>query len=258
MRNNTTGMVYIVGAGPGDPELISVKAMRRIQQADVILYDRLISKELLAYAGPHTELVYCGKAPGSHAMSQQLINEALVRFAQAGKTVVRLKGGDPLVFGRGAEEALELASWGIPYEIVPGITSAIGAAAAAGIPVTHREYASSFACVTGSRCHGDKSPIRWDLLAHSVDTLAIYMGVSELPAIREELLKHGKPSSTPVALIERGTTKRQRTFVGTLADIHTLAVTVKLANPALIIIGEVVSVRERLMQAEEQAVALIG
>lgn len=258
MRNITTGTVYIVGAGPGDPELISVKAMRRIQQADVILYDRLISKELLAYAGSDTELVYCGKAPGSHAMPQHIINEALVKYAQAGKTVVRLKGGDPLVFGRGAEEALELASWGIPYEIVPGITSAIGAAAAAGIPVTHREYAASFACVTGSRCHGDKSPIRWDLLAHSVDTLAIYMGVSELPAIREELLKHGKSAATPVALIERGTTNRQRTIVGTLSDIHTLAVSMKLANPALIIIGEVVRVRERLMQAEQQAVSLIG
>lgn len=258
MRNITTGTVYIVGAGPGDPELISVKAMRRIQQADVILYDRLISKELLAYAGSDTELVYCGKAPGSHAMPQHIINEALVKYAQAGKTVVRLKGGDPLVFGRGAEEALELASWGIPYEIVPGITSAIGAAAAAGIPVTHREYAASFACITGSRCHGDKSPIRWDLLAHSVDTLAIYMGVSELPAIREELLKHGKSAATPVALIERGTTNRQRTIVGTLSDIHTLAVSMKLANPALIIIGEVVRVRERLMQAEQQAVSLIG
>ncbi|MGO4547230.1 uroporphyrinogen-III C-methyltransferase [Paenibacillus sp. 2TAB23] len=258
MRNKTAGKVYIVGAGPGDPELISVKAMRRIQLADVILYDRLISKELLAYAGPHAELIYCGKAPGSHAMPQHLINEALVRFAQDGKTVVRLKGGDPLVFGRGAEEALELATWGIEYEIVPGITSAIGAAAAAGIPVTHREYAASFACVTGSRCHGDKTPIRWDLLAHGVDTLAIYMGVSELPAIREELLKHGKSAATPVALIERGTTKRQRTIIGTLADIHTLAITMKLANPALIIIGEVVRVRERLMQAEQHAVALIG
>jgi len=141
---------------------------------------------------------------------------------------------------------------------VPGITSAIGAAASAGIPVTHREYAASFACVTGSRCHGDKTPIRWDLLAHSVDTLAIYMGVSELPAIREELLKHGKAASTPVALIERGTTTRQRTIVGTLSDIHTLAVTMKLANPALIIVGEVVRVRERLMLAEQQAVTLIG
>ncbi|WP_424767508.1 uroporphyrinogen-III C-methyltransferase [Paenibacillus sp. sgz302251] len=258
MRKSSRGTVYIVGAGPGDPELITVKAMRRIQLADVILYDRLVSAELLGYARPDAELVYCGKAPGSHAMPQKLINQALVSYASAGKQVVRLKGGDPFVFGRGGEEALELAAWGIPYEIVPGITSAIGAAAASGIPVTHRDYAASFACVTGSRCHGDKSPIRWDLLAHSVDTLAIYMGVSQLPAIREELLKHGKPASTPVAVIERGTTSRQRTIVGTLADIHTLAATMKLSNPALIIIGEVVRIREQLLHAEQHVVALIG
>jgi uroporphyrin-III C-methyltransferase len=258
MKNTAYGTVYIVGAGPGDPELITVKAMRRIQIADVILYDRLASEELLQYARQDAELVYCGKAPGAHAMPQQQINEALVSYALQGKTVVRLKGGDPFVFGRGGEEALELASCGIPYEIVPGITSAIGAAAAAGIPVTHREYASSFACVTGNRCHGDQSPVRWDLLAHSVDTLAIYMGVSQLGAIREELLKHGKPSSTPVALIERGTTTSQRTIIGTLADIHKLAASMHLSNPALIIIGEVVRVRERLLQAEQQAVALIS
>ncbi|MBD2869210.1 uroporphyrinogen-III C-methyltransferase [Paenibacillus sp. IB182493] len=252
------GKVYIVGAGPGDPELITVKAMRRIQAADVILYDRLASEELLGYAREDAELVYCGKAPGMHAMPQQLINEALVRYALDGKTVVRLKGGDPFVFGRGGEEALKLADWGIDYEIIPGITSAIGAAAAAGIPVTHREYAASFACVTGSRCHGDKTPIRWDLLAHGVDTLAIYMGVSQLPAIREELLKHGKSASTPVALIERGTTSRQRTITGTLADIHTLAAAKKLSNPALIIIGEVVRVRDRLLQAEQRAISMIG
>ncbi|MCQ6563087.1 uroporphyrinogen-III C-methyltransferase [Paenibacillus mendelii] len=253
-----TGKVYIVGAGPGDPELITVKAMRLIQQADIILYDRLISNELLEYASPHAALVYCGKAPGSHAMPQQRINETLVNYAREGRMVVRLKGGDPFVFGRGAEEALELATWGIPYEVVPGITSVIGAAASAGIPVTHREYAASFACVTGSRCHGDKPPVRWDLLAHGVDTLAIYMGVSELPAIREELLKHGKASTTPVALIERGTTSRQRTIIGTLSDIHTIAALRKLSNPALIIVGEVVRVRERLLQAEQQAVTLIG
>lgn len=258
MRKAATGTVYIVGAGPGDPELITVKAMRRIQLADVIMYDRLASEELLGYARSDAELIYCGKEPGSHAMPQQLINQTLVDYASEGKTVVRLKGGDPFVFGRGAEEALELASWGIPYEIVPGITSAIGAAAAAGIPVTHRDYAASFACVTGSRCHGDKKPIRWDLLAHGVDTLAIYMGVSQLPSIREELLKHGKAASTPVALIERGTTTSQRTIIGTLADIHTLAVSMKLNNPALIIIGEVVRVRDQLLHAEQQAVALIG
>ncbi len=252
------GTVYIVGAGPGDPELITVKAMRRIQSADVILYDRLANTELLGYARHDVKLVYCGKAPNAHAMPQDQINEALIAYALEGSNVVRLKGGDPFVFGRGGEEAMALAAKGIAYEVVPGITSAIGAAAAAGIPVTHRDFASSFACVTGSRCHGDKSPVRWDLLAHSVDTLAIYMGVSQLGYIREELLKNGKAAATPVALIERGTTAQQRTIVGTLDNIHKLAITMKLSNPALIIVGEVVRVREQLLAAEQHAVQLIG
>ncbi|MNZ74817.1 Uroporphyrinogen-III C-methyltransferase [compost metagenome] len=175
-----------------------------------------------------------------------------------GKTVVRLKGGDPFVFGRGGEEALELAARGIRFEIVPGITSAIGAAASAAIPLTHRGYAASFACVTGSRCHGEKAPIRWDLLAHSVDTLAIYMGMSQLPDIREKLLASGKAPTTPVAIIERATTEHQRTIIGRLSDIHTLAAAMKAANPALIIVGEVVRVREQLLLAEQQAVAWIG
>ncbi|WP_430160222.1 uroporphyrinogen-III C-methyltransferase [Paenibacillus algorifonticola] len=247
------GTVYIVGAGPGDPELITVKAMRRIQSADIILYDRLATTELLDYASKNVELIYCGKAPNAHAIPQDQINQLLVQYASQGKNVVRLKGGDPFVFGRGGEETLELAKHGIPYEVIPGITSAIGAAAAANIPLTHREHASSFACVTGTRCHGDKAPVRWDLLAHSVDTLAIYMGVSQLGAIREELLKHGKVSTTPVALIERGTTSKQRTFTGTLEHIHHLAASVQLSNPALIIIGEVVKVREQLLLAEQLA-----
>lgn len=258
MRARAVGTVYIVGAGPGDPELITVKAMRRIQMADVILYDRLASEELLDYARVGAELVYCGKAPGAHAMPQERINEALVAYALEGKIVVRLKGGDPFVFGRGGEEAMELAAYGIPYEVVPGITSAIGAAASAGIPLTQRNLATSFACVTGSRCHDDKSPVRWDLLAHGVDTLVIYMGVSQLIYIREELLRHGKAGTTPVALIERGTTSQQRTIIGNLADIHNIAVSMKLSNPALIIVGEVVKVREQLLQAELQAVSMIG
>ncbi|WP_429369817.1 uroporphyrinogen-III C-methyltransferase [Paenibacillus sp. DS2015] len=252
------GMVSIVGAGPGDPELLTIKALKRIETADVILYDRLVNEEILLHAGPRTLLVYCGKKPGFHAMSQQEINAALVSYALAGRNVVRLKGGDPFVFGRGGEEALELAAYGIPYEIVPGITSAIGAAASAGIPLTHRGYAASFACVTGTRCHGEQSRVRWDLLAHSVDTLVIYMGVSELGFIREQLLKFGKDASTPVALVEQGTTKKERTFTGTLADIHKLAVAVQLQNPALIIIGEVVNIQEQLASLERPPVAQIG
>ncbi|GLX70033.1 uroporphyrinogen-III C-methyltransferase [Paenibacillus glycanilyticus] len=257
MRAAAAGKVYIVGAGPGDPELITVKAMRRIGMADIVMYDRLVNEELLAYAQPDAELVYCGKAPNAHAMPQEAINAALVAYAKQGKTVVRLKGGDPFVFGRGGEEALELAEHGIEWEIVPGITSAIGAAASAAIPLTHRGRAASFACVTGNRCHGDQEPVRWDLLAHSVDTLAIYMGVSQLANIREELLKSGKAASTPVAVIERGTTSQQRVITGTLADIHKLASSLKVTNPALIIVGEVVKVREQLLLAERQAEAWV-
>lgn len=252
------GMVSIVGAGPGDPELITVKAMKRIRQAEVILYDRLVNEELLEEAPREAERIYCGKAPGRHAASQEDINRRLVAYAMQGKRVVRLKGGDPFVFGRGGEEALALAVAGIPYEVVPGITSAVGAAASASIPLTHRGLAASFACVTGSRCHEDGSPARWDLLAHGVDTLAIYMGVSQLPYIREQLLQHGKAGSTPVALIEQGTTSRQRTFICTLENMHDLAKAVKLGNPALILVGEVVRLPEQLALLERSVSTRIG
>jgi len=258
MRSGASGKVYLVGAGPGDPELITLKAMRLIQSADIILYDRLVNNELLRHRAPHAQLIYCGKAPGAHTMSQTSIQQLLIRYARQGSSVVRLKGGDPLVFGRGAEEALELAEHGIDFEIVPGITSAIGAAAVTGIPLTHRGYSASFACVTGSRCHGGSPPIRWELLAHGIDTLTIYMGVSELPAIREQLLLHGKPASTPAALIENGTTSEQRIFTGTLSDIHLVAAANSLQNPAMIIIGEVVRIRGQLHSAQAQAMALMG
>ncbi len=252
------GKVRIVGAGPGDPELITIKALRCIERADVILYDRLVNSELLQHARGDALRVYCGKAPGHHAMSQEQINRTLVSYALEGRDVVRLKGGDPLIFGRGSEEALALSAHGILCEIVPGITSAAGAAASASIPLTHRGYAASFACVTGSRCHGSTKPVRWDLLAHGVDTLAIYMGVSQIREIGEELLKHGKPASTPIALIERGTTGKERVYTGVLESMHQLAAAVRLDNPALIVIGEVVRVRHELLQLERQAAAMIG
>ena len=247
------GKVYIVGAGPGDPELITIKAIRRIQEADVIMYDKLVNEQLLEYARPDADLVYCGKAPMQHMMTQEQINRALVSYTLKGKKVVRLKGGDPFVFGRGGEEILELAANGIAYEVVPGVTSVIGATAGVGIPITHRGYAASFACVTGNRCEDSSNPVRWDLLAHSVDTLAIYMGVSQLADIQEQLLGNGKLPSTPVALIEQGTTVNQRVFTGTLEDMNEIATRNKLTNPALIIIGEVVRVREELRYAYQQA-----
>jgi uroporphyrin-III C-methyltransferase len=242
-----TGSVAIVGAGPGDPELITVKAMRRIREADVILYDRLVNEELLNYGRAGVVLIYCGKSPGQHSMSQDKINELLIQFATEGCKVVRLKGGDPFVFGRGGEEALAVVEAGIPYEVIPGITSAIGVAASAGIPLTHRGIAASFAVVTGSRCPEHVAPIQWDRLANSVDTLVIYMGVSQLSEIREQLLVHGKDSQTPIALIENGTFACQRTVTGTLENIDKLAVVMKIRNPALIIVGEVVKVREQLL-----------
>lgn len=244
------GKVYIVGAGPGDPELITVKALRCIQNADVILYDRLVNKSLLKEAKPEANLIYCGKLPNHHTMKQETINSLLVKFAQEDKMVTRLKGGDPFVFGRGAEEAEALAEIGIPFEIVPGITAGIAAPAYAGIPVTHRELGSSFAVVTGHRPNGEPSDIKWGNLAESVDTLAIYMGIRNLPYICDELLKCGKNADTPVAIIQQGTTKDQRTITGTLKTIVKEAKKEKIKNPAIIIVGEVVRIRDRFQQLE--------
>ncbi|CAM4491206.1 uroporphyrinogen-III C-methyltransferase [Paenibacillus typhae] len=247
------GSISIVGAGPGDPELITVKAMRRIQAADVILYDRLVNEELLEYAPEKALRIYCGKAPGQHSMSQESIERLMIMHATAGSRVVRLKGGDPFVFGRGSEELLAAADAGIPFEVIPGITSAVGTAASAGIPLTHRGVAASFAVVTGSRCNDAAEPVRWDSLAHSVDTLAIYMGMSHLGEITEQLIRHGKDPQTPVALIEKGTTAQERTVTGTLANIVKLAAVMKISNPAMIIIGEVVNIREQVLSLQHKA-----
>ncbi|WP_031405716.1 uroporphyrinogen-III C-methyltransferase [Geobacillus vulcani] len=244
------GKVYLVGAGPGDPELITVKGLKCIQQADVILYDRLINEELLSYANPDAELIFCGKLPGFHAMQQETINHALVRHAKKGKTVVRLKGGDPFVFGRGGEEAEVLAKHGIEFEIVPGITSAIAAAAYAGIPVTHREFSSSVAFVTGHRRNGSCDEIKWESLAKGIDTIAIYMGVHHLPSICGQLMKYGKAPETPAAVIEWGTTTAQRTVTGTLATIAAVAAKENIENPSMIIIGEVVRLRTNIQWFE--------
>ncbi|WP_307589998.1 uroporphyrinogen-III C-methyltransferase [Paenibacillus wynnii] len=252
------GSVAIVGAGPGDPELITLKAVYRIQEAEVILYDRLVNEELLNYAKPDAVLIYCGKSPGNHSMPQRKIEQYMVRYAREGKKVVRLKGGDPFVFGRGGEEALAMAEAGIAYEVVPGITSAIGAAASAGIPLTHRGLAASFTIVTGSRCSDHESPVQWDQLVRSSDTIVVYMGISQFSEIREQLLLHGKSGLTPVAVIENGTTTRQRTLTGTLNNIEKLLSATKIGNPALIIIGEVVKVREQLLKIEVEARSQIG
>lgn len=245
------GKVYIVGAGPGDKDLITVKGMRCIQEADVILYDRLINKELLHYAKPTAKLIYCGKLPNRHAMIQEHINYSLVQYALQGKIVTRLKGGDPFVFGRGAEEAQVLAEHHIPFEIVPGVTSGIAAAAYAGIPVTHREFSSSFAIVTGHMREGKDDGVKWENLAKGVDTIAIYMGVGNLSYICSQLLKYGKTPETPVALIYMGTYDVQKTVVGTLNTIVEIAKEESIKNPSMIIVGEVVQVREKIKWFEE-------
>ena len=246
------GKVYIVGAGPGDVDLITVKGLRCIQEADVILYDRLINNELLSYAKPNAKLIFCGKLPNRHAMIQDNINLSLVQHASQGKIVTRLKGGDPFVFGRGAEEAEVLAENGIPFEIVPGITSGIAAPAYAGIPVTHRDLGSSFAIVTGHMREGKDDSIQWDSLAKGIDTLAIYMGVGNLPYICEQLLKHGKAATTPVALVHMGTYEQQYTVTGTLQTIVEIAKTQQVKNPSIIIVGEVVSLRDKIAWFEQK------
>lgn len=240
------GKVYIVGAGPGDPDLITVKAVKCLKRADVILYDRLVNPELLSYSGSGTELVYCGKAPGKHCVSQDAIHELLVDRALAGKTVVRLKGGDPFIFGRGGEEAEVLRRHGIEFEVVPGITSGISAPAYAGIPVTHRDVSRSFAMVTGHCLNGKPENIRWDALAIGADTLAIYMGIKNLPYICHKLQSCGKDAQTPIAVIEQGTTGNQRTVTGTLETIVELVKHHQMTNPAMIVIGEVVQLSEKI------------
>ena len=240
------GKVYLVGAGPGDPELITVKGVRCIQQADVILYDRLVNKELLDYAKPNVELINCGKLPNYHLLQQETINRFLVKYAQKGKTVTRLKGGDPFVFGRGGEEAEICEKAGVPFEVVPGITAGIAAPAYAGIPVTHRDYSSSFAIITGHRKAGEDDNIKWEAIAKGIDTIAIYMGVKNLPYIRKKLLEHGKKPDTPVALIHWGTLQNQRIAIGTLETIVDTAERELVENPSMIVIGEVVRFHNKI------------
>lgn len=240
------GKVYIVGAGPGDVELITVKGLKCIQKADVILYDRLVNNDLLHYAKPDAELINCGKLPDYHLMQQETIHKFLVNYAKKGKIVTRLKGGDPFVFGRGGEEAEACRQAGVPFEIIPGITAGIAAPAYAGIPVTHRHHSSSFALITGHRKEGGEDNIQWEALAKGIDTLAIYMGVKNLPYIRRQLLLHGKDPDTPAALIYCGTLASQKTVVGTLGTIAEIAECEQIINPSMIVIGDVVKLHHKV------------
>jgi uroporphyrinogen III methyltransferase/synthase len=247
------GMVYLVGAGPGDPDLITVKAVACLKHADVVIYDFLAAPKLLKYAQDGAEIIYVGKKGGDHTLAQDKINDLIAAKAKQGHTVVRLKGGDPFIFGRGGEEAEVLARAGIPFEIVPGITSAIAAPAYAGIPLTHREYTSSVAFVTGHEDPAkDESSIDWSKLATGVGTLVFLMGVKNLPNITQELMAAGRDPKTPVALVRWGTTPQQTTVTGTLETIVEEAEAAALKPPAIIVVGEVAKLRDTLNWFEKR------
>ena len=258
MSSFRIGTVQLIGAGPGDPKLITVGGMEALKAADVVVYDRLAHPALLGYARPDATRIYVGKQADRHAMKQDDINALLAEEAQQGKSVARLKGGDPFVFGRGGEEAEYLRERGIPFVVIPGVTSAIAAPAYAGIPVTHRDLASSFAVITGherddARESGTRAPggaegrRRWDKIAHAADTLLFLMGVENLEEIASQLMGHGREASTPVALVRWGTwAGRQETLTGTLGDIVTKVREAGFTAPAVTVVGDVVTLRETL------------
>jgi uroporphyrin-III C-methyltransferase len=235
-----TGRVVLVGAGPGDPELITVKGARALAAADVVVYDRLVAPAVLDLAPASAERVYVGKEPGRRATSQEAIGRLLVEHARRDKVVVRLKGGDPFVFGRGGEEVLACLDAGIRVEVVPGITSAIAAPAAAGIPVTHRGIARSFAVVTGSTAHGDDT-LDLSSVATATDTLVVLMAAGKLAETCAALVEAGRPSDEPAAIVQWATTEDQRTVIGTIADLPTLAAAANVGPPATLVVGETVT-----------------
>ncbi len=241
------GKIYLVGAGPGDPGLITVKGLKCLKQADVIVHDRLVDESILDQSRPEAERVYVGKASSHHTLEQEAINRILIEKAKEGKTVVRLKGGDPFVLGRGGEEAGALAENGIPFEVVPGVSSAVAVPGYAGIPVTHRGIASSFAVVTGHKASDKGEPkIAWDKLANATDTLVILMGMKNLANVVGDLIKNDRPLSTPVAVITQGTTGRQRCVMGMLGDIVEKVQSEDLEPPSVVVIGDVVRLRDSL------------
>jgi uroporphyrinogen III methyltransferase / synthase len=248
------GKVYLVGAGPGDPGLMTVKGLECLRRADVVIYDRLVDKKTLDEIRPDAERIYVGKASTHHTVEQDRINELLVQKAREKKVVVRLKGGDPFVLGRGGEEAQVLSENKIAYELVPGVSSAVAVPAYAGIPLTLRGIASSFAVVTGHKAAPDGGPpIAWDKLSTATDTLVVLMGIGNLASIVDELIRNNRSPSSPVAVIAEGTTTRQRCVTGTLQDIVEKVKSEKLLPPSVIVVGDVVHLRKALRWFEAES-----
>lgn len=253
------GSVALVGAGPGDPELLTLRALKAIERADVIVYDRLVSPEILALARARVQRIYVGKARDRHTLPQPEISALLVRLACEGKRVVRLKGGDPFIFGRGGEELEALAAQGVAFEVVPGVSAANGIAAYAGIPLTHRQHAHACVFVTGHLKDGTMD-LDWSALARPRQTIVVYMGLAGLPTLCRELIAHGLPDTTPAAIVQHGTTARQRVVSATLASLPAQAAAAALEPPTLIIVGEVVRLHRTLAwfaPASEAAAAAV-